>query len=86
MVRINSLPIKKLWINPVDKGTYPRINSLPLPPCFTHKQSTKRGVFTHKQSTQWPFKLELIRVLKAPLYVLPIYITYISLRSFVENR
>ena len=62
MARINTLPsvtkrcpfkaLAGVWINPVDRAAYPRINTLPIKASFAHKHSTFSELSTHKHSTE----------------------------------
>ncbi len=85
MPRINTLPLladrapdeaaQRMGINLVDSAGYPRINTLPSGPCFTHKHSTFGQLSTHKHSTQQAEKLGAARDSGRFLYLfLPVFI------------
>lgn len=44
----------RLWINPVDGGSCPRINTLSLEAVFTHKRYIQGKLSTHKHSIYLP--------------------------------
>ena len=73
--RASLLAAQSMGINPVDSAGYPRINGIPVKPCFTHKRYTLGQLSTHKQYMHHAAKLRAARDSGRSLYVfLPVSI------------